>query len=306
LLDIPIQTLSATPVNGVSLGGVSVLRLDQLGGPVSGNKSFKLRPYLKRAESQDVRTLVSFGGPWSNHLHALAAVGKEQGFHTIGIVRGEAHEADTAMLEDARNWGMQVIRLSRSEYRRRNEAGFLAAMEQRFAPCVVIPEGGSSLEAMLACTEVAEYLSAAFTGPTKVITAVGTGTTLAGIAAGLGCSWSVLGISALKGADDLEMRVASLLDESGLTHPAQWSIDHRFHCGGFARVSPQLKDFVLAFEAVHKIPLDPVYTAKAMFALSQLRSAGEVDEREPVIVVHTGGLQGRRGQAWMSSPAPAI
>jgi 1-aminocyclopropane-1-carboxylate deaminase len=290
-------------LNGVSLANVSVLRLDQMGGFASGNKSFKLRPYLELAKSSGVGRLLSFGGPWSNHLHALAALGAQLDIATIGLVRGEEHEADTPMLEDARGWGMQIVRISRTEYRQRNDAEYLSAMESRFAPCIVIPEGGASLVSALSCKDIAADLLTQNTEARKIVLAIGTGTTMAGIVAGLNPDWNVRGISALKGANDLESRVEILLDQAMPGQHANWSIDHRFHCGGFARASPELREFVLEFEATQGIGLDPVYTAKAMFALYQMRSTGEMGGQDRAIMIHTGGMQGRRGRDWMPSLA---
>ena len=221
-------------------------------------------------------------------------------------MRGEEHEAITGMLEDARRWDMQIVRLSRSEYRRRNNADYLAEIESRFAPCLVIPEGGASLDSALACKDIAASLLIGDMEPTKVVRAVGTGTTLAGVVAGLGPNWDVLGVSALKGADDLATRAETLLEQANVTQQASWSIDHRFHCGGFAKVSAPLQEFVLEFEATQGIPLDPVYTAKAMFAVHQMRLSKEIGEQEPIVFIHTGGLQGRRGQAWMQPIADSV
>ncbi len=130
-----------------------------------------------------------------------------------------------------------------------------------------------------------------------MVLAVGTGTTLAGIARGLGANSdaNIVGISVLKGAHDLDNRVAGFAG----SECADWKILHAYHCGGYARVSPALREFILAFEAAHNIPLDPVYTGKAMFAVYQLIATGHWPENQPVVLVHTGGLQGRRGFEWL-------
>lgn len=242
-----------------------------------------------------LRRLVSFGGPWSNHLHALAAVGRERGLETVGIVRGEAGAGDTATLADAARWGMQIVNVSRAEYRRRNEPDYLEAVRRRFAPCLVIPEGGASAAGVRGCLAIAELVRRAAPEARRVALAVGTGTTLAGVAAGLGSGWEVTGVVSLRGAVDLDERVARALRATEVPHPARWQLRHDFHCGGFARVSDPLREFLLAFERVHAVPLDPVYTAKAMYAVFTLLRSGEWNPDEPVVVIHTGGLQGRRG-----------
>lgn len=280
-----------------------MLRLDRTGGAAPGNKVFKLRGFLDRARREGVATLVSFGGAWSNHLHALAALGAEQGFDTVGIVRGEPREAATPMIEDARRAGMRIIRLSRAEYRRRNEADFQRELLAGLAPCLLIPEGGASAEGALGCGSIAEEVRRIAPGGARVVLPVGTGTTLAGVAARLDPRFDVVGISALKGAFDLEGRVAGLLSALEPAGAAPWRILHDFHCGGFARVTSELRDFMLAFEALNDIDIEPVYTGKMLFAIDRLLREGRWDGERPVLAIHTGGLQGRRGYPWLDGDA---
>ncbi len=133
----------------------------------------------------------------------------------------------------------------------------------------------------------------------QIVLPVGTGTTLAGLAASLDDSYDVLGISALKGASDLESRVQALLAGLAPEHRARWRILHDYHCGGFARVNQPLREFMLAFETVHGVPLDPVYTGKMLFAIHRLCQQREWDTHIPLLAIHTGGLQGRRGYPWL-------
>ncbi|MDX1733949.1 MAG: pyridoxal-phosphate dependent enzyme [Halioglobus sp.] len=288
------------------MDNVRVLRLDRTGGPAPGNKSFKLAPYLERARQRGVQRLVSFGGAWSNHLHALAATGAAAGFDTVGIVRCSAAEADTPMLADAMALGMQIVPVGRQAYRRRNEAAYLESIEARFAPCLLVPEGGASAAAAAGCAGIARLVAQQAPQVRQVVLAVGTGTTLAGVAAALDARRHVLGVSALKGAHDLDDRVRgllhALLPQPAASSRARWSISHDFHCGGFARSSAGLREFILEFEAVQGIPLDPVYTAKAMYAVQQLLARGLLEHTQPLLVLHTGGLQGRRGFPWLAPP----
>ncbi|MEZ5572515.1 MAG: pyridoxal-phosphate dependent enzyme [Halioglobus sp.] len=294
-----LHTLGHSPVLGVSLGNVSVLRLDQTGGPAPGNKSFKLNNYVLQAERTGISRLVSFGGVWSNHLHALAAVGHNCGIETVGIVRGAASECETPMLIDAQRCGMQIVPVSRQEYRRRQDADYQRDIAEYFAPCLLVPEGGASVVGAQGCAPIAEMILSLAPQVRHVVVPVGTGTTLAGLAAQLDDSYQLHGISALKGAIDMHQRVQNLLRELSPVCGARWRILHDFHCGGFARVNTQLREFILAFEHVHRIQLEPVYTGKTLLAIHQLRQRGEWSEDEAVLVIHTGGLQGRRGYAWL-------
>jgi 1-aminocyclopropane-1-carboxylate deaminase len=138
-----------------------------------------------------------------------------------------------------------------------------------------------------------------------VAVAVGTGTTLAGIAAELGRDWSITGIAALKGAGDLAANVTAMLSSIDADSVADWTILDDYHCGGFARVSPRLREFMLAFEAVQGVQLEPVYTGKLLLAIHSLLQRGDWDPGAAVLAVHTGGLQGRRGFSWLTGTEPA-
>jgi 1-aminocyclopropane-1-carboxylate deaminase len=299
-----VYPLDDTPVLGVSLCNVSLLRLDQTGGPAPGNKSFKLAQYLGEARRLGIPRLVSFGGVWSNHLHALAAAGQHHGFDTIGIVRGDECGADTAMLLDARRCGMRLLPVSRAEYRQRHTVAYHQQLLAQFGPCLLIPEGGASVLGASGCAAIAELIREHAPLARKIVVPVGTGTTLAGLVAGLDARCDLFGVSALKGAFDLDERVRGLLAAFGSAvgsgHCARWRILHDFHCGGFARVDSSLREFILAFEAMHRIALDPVYTGKMLYAIHQLRQRGEWDASSPVLAIHTGGLQGRRGYPWLT------
>ncbi len=294
-----VHELGSAPVLGVSLAHVSLLRLDQTGGPAPGNKSFKLHDYLVEAKRLAVPRLVSFGGAWSNHLHALAALGYHHGIDTVGIVRAEETEQETAMLADAQRWGMRIVHVSRQEYRQRNDAGYQQLLKQRFAPCLLIPEGGCSVAGARGCAQIAGLIRRNASQARRIVLPVGTGTTLAGLAASLDQSYEVVGIAALKGATDLESRVQELLTGLAPEHGARWRILHDYHCGGFARVNQPLREFMLAFETVHGVPLDPVYTGKMLFAIHRLRQQREWGTDIPLLAIHTGGLQGRRGYPWL-------
>jgi 1-aminocyclopropane-1-carboxylate deaminase len=291
-----LQPLGNTPVLGVSMADVSVLRLDLCGGVAPGNKTFKLEHNLHRARSQGVNRLLSFGGAWSNHLHALAAVGAERGFETIGIVRGEMSATPSAMLLDAQAWGMRLEYVSRQDYRRRSEPDYLLELEHKYGPCLIIPEGAANVAGAVGCAHIAKLLLQADELAAVVVLPVGTGTTLAGLASALLPDIQVLGISVLKGAYDLDSGVAKMLQQLAPGATASWQILHNYHCGGYAKVSEDLKAFILAFESVHQIPLDPIYTGKALYGIHQMLLRG--DKLERCIFVHTGGLQGRRGFAW--------
>jgi 1-aminocyclopropane-1-carboxylate deaminase len=292
-----LNVLDPTPVLGVSMSGIKILRLDQLGGGAPGNKQFKLQENIRKAQEQGLDHLVSFGGAWSNHLHALAATGRELGIRTTGVVRGEQSATPSAMLVDAKNWGMELLHVSREQYRQRDQEGYLRQLRQRLGPCYFVPEGGANSEGVTGCEDIAALLRGSGVIPkSTIVIATGTGTTLAGVARSLPTAAQVVGISVLKNALDIDQRVAHFTGGKG----ASWQVLHDYHQGGYARVNVALKQFILAFEAAHKIPLDPVYTGKALYAVHQLLAIGGWQPDRPIVFVHTGGLQGRRGFSWLT------
>lgn len=288
---------------GYDLANVSLLRLDLDDALAPGNKRYKLNGYVAQAAASGADTLVSFGGAWSNHLHALAAVGASHGLRTVGVVRCEPHEASSATLADARAWGMEVLPVGRQAYRKRHSADFLRQLKARFPTCLLVPEGGASVTGAAGCSAIAQQLLSLPHQARRIVLPVGTGTTLAGLVAALPDHYEVLGISALKGAVDIDDSVRELLQRLGAQNTARWKILHSHHCGGFARVSDELKQFIASFESVQGIHLDPVYTAKMLFALANGQRSGQWGSQVPTIAIHTGGLQGRRGYAWLDCAA---
>ncbi|MEP5567715.1 MAG: pyridoxal-phosphate dependent enzyme [Halioglobus sp.] len=286
------------PELGQTLDQVHLLRLDLQGGEAPGNKVFKLRANLANAKASGVSRIVSFGGSWSNHLHALAAVGAELGIETIAIVRGG--ERETAMLSDARRLGMKLIAVSREEYRRRSDPDYQRALEQQFSPCILVPEGAANPAGVQGCVDIAQLINEQGRRWRRVVVSVGTGTTLAGLAAGLDCAQELVGVSALKGAKDLEERIVGALAESGLSAKLPWHVLHDYHCGGFARVNDSLRTFITNFEQAHQVPLEPVYTGKMLLAIHSQVASGQWSRNDSILAIHTGGLQGRRGYSWLS------
>lgn len=270
-----------------------------------GNKYYKLKYNLEFAREQGYTTLASFGGAWSNHLAALAQVGAAQGFSTVGIVRGERPVKLSMMLLDAEAQGMQLQFISRGDYRRRHESEFLAALQGRLTNCLVIPEGGTNGLAVRGTAEIVDEVARLSPASDLIVLPVGTGGTLAGIAAALPPGVKVLGISVLKGTGaepgleaDVEALIAATSPPSPLAR--NWSIDHRFHCGGYAKCPTYLQDFILGWQRRHGMLLDPVYTGKLFYGLSQMLAQGEINADTRIVALHTGGEQGRRGYEFLT------
>jgi len=286
----PVQPVAwpAFEAAGIS---VSILRLDLLHPQVSGNKWFKLIYNLQAAKERGSKTLVSFGGAWSNHLHALAWAARENGFKSVGFIRGELPDPLNACLRDASERGMQLIPLTRESYRNRAEPEYIVQLLGEIDGPFLIPEGGANAEGIRGCSEILNDL--AQQDFDLLALACGTGTTMAGLL--MRTRIPVLGIQVLKGEAYLQQEVARLLLQNNILPAVNWRVNDSFHRGGYARTDADLLAFCSEFEVATGVPLEPVYTGKLLLALQALIRSGEIARGTRLAVVHGGGLQGKRG-----------
>ncbi|WP_329040480.1 pyridoxal-phosphate dependent enzyme [Streptomyces sp. NBC_00178] len=266
--------------HGVTL----LLKRDDLIHPdLPGNKWRKLAPNIRAAAG---RTVLTFGGAYSNHLRATAAAGRLLGFPTVGVVRGDelAGRPLNPSLARCAADGMRLHFVDRATYRAKTTPGVLDGLLSLFGDCAVIPEGGSNALAAQGCTELGRELRGV--GGTAAV-ACGTGGTLAGLAAGLGPGRRALGIPVLRGGF-LAGTVRGLQQEAFGGPAGRWSLDERFHFGGYARTTPELHAFADAFEDRHGLPVERLYVAKLLYGLTVLAAEGAFAAGSSVTAVITG------------------
>jgi 1-aminocyclopropane-1-carboxylate deaminase len=269
-----------------------VKREDLLHPHISGNKWRKLKYNLQEVKAQGKETIVTFGGAYSNHIAATAAAGAEFGFKTIGIIRGEEHLPLNPTLAFATQQGMELHYISREAYRQKSEPDFLATLDEKYNQPYIVPEGGTNQLAVKGCAEILDDITIDYD---VICCASGTGGTIAGIIAGLKGQKQVLGFPALKGGDFLNDEIAQLVYNYSGENYRNWQLITDYHFGGYAKLKPELLEFILAFQEQHNIPLEPVYTGKLFFGLFDLISNGYFTKGTRIIAVHTGGLQGNAG-----------
>lgn len=275
-----------------------VLREDLIHPTISGNKWRKLFYNLQKANNQGKQQLLTFGGAFSNHIAATAAAGKEFGFKTIGIIRGEAHLPLNPTLQLAVENGMVLKYVSRSFYRdEKYNPVFLATLKAEFGDFYLVPEGGSNALAVKGCTEILKNINIDYD---IICCACGTGGTIAGIIASVDETKQVIGFPALKGGAFLETDIQQLLEAyqqqfgKKINHQ-NWSLNTDYHFGGYAKTSTELIDFVTDFYKNHSIPLDLIYTGKMLFGILHLAKTTAFFNGKKIVAVHTGGLQGNKG-----------
>ena len=316
---LPIQRCDIPLFNDFS-PTLYLIRLDQLrcgtNDRVMGNKIFKLLPNLQLAKEQNYRQIVSFGGPWSNHLHALAAAGEAFDFDTVGLVRGERPEQLSATLCDAQSLGMRLQFISRSDYRRLCGGLDRLLIEQQFGRSWVVPEGGSNTVGRSGVRAMGRAIASQLPPAVDHIwMAAATGSTMAGMIEGAveakqgnseGLFYGVInGVNVLKNSGLAEALTAGLAadlkvdretDSFGVeAGSVRWRVLNDAHCGGYAKVNADLLAFHRQLEQQLGEPVDHVYMAKVFYALYQSLQAGELSDANAIAVIHSGGQQGRRG-----------
>lgn len=283
-------------------------RLDAVSGPAPGNKAWKLRYHVERALLMTHPKILTFGGAWSNHLHATAATGRALGIPTIGVVRAEPQELanPTPTLQDCMDWGMKLVPVSRAEYREKHFPFFKAWLRDQFGNPWIIPEGAGDALGTMGCQGLITPEDLEHPWDALVVSA-GTGATAAGMALGLrGLSRLFVG-SALKGVN-MGNLVQERLDDALMD--SSWAAEimkevtpwHDVHHGGFGKIPANVGAFMDQFQTETGIELDGVYSAKTMLKLQAILQSPsaqrpeQFDQGSRVLFVHTGGIQGNRSR----------
>jgi 1-aminocyclopropane-1-carboxylate deaminase len=269
--------------NGIEL---YIKREDLLHPIISGNKFRKLKYNLLEAKRLGFKKLLTFGGAFSNHIVAVAGAGKEFGFETIGIIRGEElHDkiGENSSLQFAQERGMQFQFTDRTNYRDKMSPEFLLKLQEIFGSFYLIPEGGTNDLAIKGCEEI--LTSEDKSKFSHICCAVGTAGTLSGIINSSNENQQIIGFSSLKG-DFLSQVICNFAKQKN------WSVNESYHFGGYGKVTNELIRFLNAFHDKYQLPLDPIYTGKMMFGILDLIEKNYFPPHSKILAIHTGGLQG--------------
>ena len=267
---------------------LTIKREDKIHPFVSGNKFRKLKYNVAQAIHLGKHTLLTFGGAYSNHIAAVAAVGRLEGMKTIGIIRGEELQGqalNSQTLLRAQKDGMKFRFVSMELYRLKATSGFLNELNTEFESAYIIPEGGTNEFAVQGCEEILDTEDSVFT---HIACSAGTGGTASGIIRVSNDNQRVLVFPAVKG-DFL------LSDIATYTHKTNWDLITAYHFGGYAKVTDELITFLNEFYVKTGIPLDPVYTGKMVFGIFDMISTLQIPDNAHILAIHTGGLQGIQG-----------
>jgi 1-aminocyclopropane-1-carboxylate deaminase len=288
----------STPVQEISHGafkkaGVRLLikREDQNHPFASGNKWWKLKYNIEEAKRENKKLLLTYGGAYSNHIYATAALAREHRLKSIGIIRGEKILPLNCTLAFAESQGMQLHFIDREKYRTKDDKNVLKHLEDQYGDFYRIPEGGTNGLALKGCAEFTQQELSKIEFDYLCLP-VGTGGTIAGIICGFAGQKEIIGVSVLKSGEFLIDEIEKLVkDFSGeaYTNCSLWT---SYHHGGYAKATKELLHFIQQMNEQYNLPLDHVYTGKLFWAAVKEAEKGVFKRGSTVLVLHTGGLQG--------------
>ena len=293
-LNIQLPSPLMPLVVGTSRCHLWIKRDDLIHPIISGNKWRKLQQLLSNWPNEGYKQLLSFGGGYSNHLHALGYACHQLNIPLTAMIRGNYETRLTPMLQDLLQWGTRLHWLSKKDYQQKNNPDWLRQQPLIDQHTLVIPEGGSSEQVHAGMQQLVAELPEELD---YLLCPVGSGGTLAGI---IQAMWQaqrhtkVIGIAVLKGEDYLEGLVQSLVTEPACLTEVDWQILHQFHGGGYAKCPVELHQFMQTFQQTTGLVTEPVYSGKLFFALRTLLTQDYLPEGSRICAVHTGGLQGKR------------
>lgn len=270
-----------------------IKREDLIHPYISGNKFRKLKYNLEEAKKLKKKSLLTFGGAFSNHIVATAVAGKIAGFKTFAIIRGEELGLnltktleENATLRKAHESGMKFHFVSREVYRQKASFGFIEKMKNKWGDFYLIPEGGTNIFGVQGCQEILTNEDKKFD---FICCSVGTGGTISGLINASKKHQKIVGFPALKG------NFLSEEIKKYITKKNKWRLQKNYDFGGYAKHSEDLISFINSFKKETDILLDPVYTGKMVFGILDLVKNDSFEENSKILAIHTGGIQGIEG-----------
>jgi len=315
------KSISLTPIEQLVLDAsysntpkVWVKREDLCHPIISGNKWHKLYLNIKAAKSQGYRKILSFGGAWSNHIHALAYVCDQEGLELVALIRGDelTHKPLNPMLRDATSWHANLQFISREEYAQKNQQQYLQSLTQNYGSVYIIPEGGANSlgvqgSELFAQATLKQYFESQLCYPTHVVLSCGSGTMAAGFlracsshAASLAIQLNVYPSTHASKAKQTITKLALNIPCSHTNASVSESLSpdclviQRSHRLPFGKVDSSLKGFINHFESFYEIPIEPVYHAKLFDNFLEDLKEDEYPLDSRILIIHSGGLQGAR------------
>ena len=295
LIPSPVQRVAFSPFikAGVSL---YIKRDDLIHPAISGNKWRKLKYNLSAINEAGQKGFVTFGGAFSNHLAASAYAAALHKLNMVAVVRGYETGMRNPTLDFLEQCGVHCIGVSRSDYTQKNDPEFLSALKANYPEYAIIPEGGANNNGLRGCMEIMNEVDQPFD---IVAAPLGSATTFSGLLLSGFAARQFLGFPAVKGGAYLKADVNNFIAQAKQTDwlpptftPPKWRLVSAYHFGGFGKANAELIGFMNRFYAETDIPLDPIYTGKMLYGLTEMAKQGKFIPGTQILALHTGGLQG--------------
>jgi 1-aminocyclopropane-1-carboxylate deaminase len=245
---------------------------------ISGNKIRKLYGNLEEAKKRGLKTLITIGGNYSNHLHAASFIPEMYGLDIVAIVKGHRPKTFGYTLEKLASKNIPIYFFPKHEIKE-NLNNILDTLYQKYPESFFIPEGGTNEFSSLGFKELCNSQISDFQ---TICTPAGTGGTAIGI----------------KKYTNAKVRAYAALQDFSLIEAFEAAeIDYTFEytLGGYAKYDKQYIDFLLDFEQYSSIQLDPIYTGKMIWGIIEDFKKGILKKNDAIVAIHTGGLQGWHG-----------
>ena len=255
---------------------------------ISGNKFRKLKYNLKKLKKNKNSLLITFGGAFSNHLLAVAYMGKIEGIKTLAIVRGEELKNSklNTTLQKCSDFGMKFEFVSREKYRERNTNKYNYELQNKFKNAYIIPEGGTNKLGVKGCEEILSKYDKEFFD--VVCVPVGSGGTFSGLINSSLEKQKILGFSALNNSN-----ISEVINK--FAKKDNWKLFDESFFGGYAKFNNELINFINNFYERHNIRLDSIYNAKMILRIIDLINNNNWIFGKNILIINTGGTQSVAG-----------
>ncbi|MGW2864767.1 pyridoxal-phosphate dependent enzyme [Streptomyces sp. NPDC001205] len=286
---------------GLRADDLWIKRDDLTGLGAGGNKVRKLEWLVADALDQGADTLVTSGGPQSNHARLTAAAAARAGLAVVLVMPGPASPPPVGgnLLLDAL-LGARIVWAEGA-----SDAAALTAEAQktcsvlrdRGARPYLVPFGGSSPLGARGYLEAGREILAQQPDVRHVVTALGSGATMAGLVAALGPA-RVLGVDVGALPEPARTAAAFVSELTGREQPAEALRVRADQVGeAYAVLHQPVLDAINTVARTEGVLLDPVYTGRAAAGLLAAVRDGDIRPGERTVLLHTGGLPGLFGHA---------
>lgn len=277
-----------------------IKRDDLTGLAGGGNKIRKLEWTVGAALAEGADTLVTTGAPQSNHARLTAAAAARVGVDCVLVFPGPPPSDTTGNLVLVGLLGASVVWADEPGDADAHSAlddaaaGVAQRLRSRGRRPAVIPFGGSNATGAhgyrLAAAEIVTQLPRV----DHVVTALGSGGTMAGLVAGLGPG-RVLGVHTGAVADPHERVGSMVADMGGPVVGGALRIRTDQVGDGYSSLTTEAAHALQLTARQHGLVLDPVYSARAMAGLTAEITDGGIHPRDHVVLLASGGLPGLFG-----------